>query len=516
MRETEIPSSSEEYQAILTQRSVARAALHLGIDTLPSNTLIVLQDSLTQYLERVGRVLGNNVESSGRSTDHVNVLDAIRAIEDCALVNGHGLHGTYATNIATTVNGSGSGNGNTISNVNGNGISNGHGHSFATTGEWGDLARFLYGDSFDENISNDIGHDTNNSIPAAGGINQQNQGKGGTDNSQVKNQCWNAPLDDYDSIPSFPVQKGRNAAAGSSSASTHDSFKDPTIGTAGWITGPVAGTNSANTQAGDLARKADNVAGNAIRTDGIAKSVSANAPQRVGDTAAETATTTVTGTGTGAVISQQPNDQDTSSNKTKSSAKRKREDDANTTSDAPSNSKRSKSQKDDSKEANSKETVNGGSNNNGNIKEKPNDFDEHTNDLNSLENDKMLAQPLPSYIPKFLPSFPPKHTYTKSSRPVPPPVEMFQSQDIRSSLVQLGQSYWGAMPLADTREQKADASKGVFVKVKTGSVDMSVMGVGTGIAAAGKASEMEGVKPVARASNARVSRILEGSMDVHS
>ena len=89
---TEKPLLSDEYQAILTQRSIARVALHLGIDTLPSNTLTVLQDSLTQYLERVGRVLGNNVENSGRSSDHVNVLDAIRAIEDCGAqcaINSH-------------------------------------------------------------------------------------------------------------------------------------------------------------------------------------------------------------------------------------------------------------------------------------------------------------------------------------------------------------------------------------------------------------------------------------------
>lgn len=81
MRET--LTLDELYTQQLTQRSIARAALHLGIQDMNVETFTVLQDALTQYLERVCNVLASNVEHSGRSSMHVNTLDAIRSIEDC-------------------------------------------------------------------------------------------------------------------------------------------------------------------------------------------------------------------------------------------------------------------------------------------------------------------------------------------------------------------------------------------------------------------------------------------------
>lgn len=84
----ETSTSDELYTKELTRRIVARAALHLGIQDMNLETLTVLQDALTQYLERICYVLGTNVEHSGRSSMHVNILDTIRAIEDC-IPEGH-------------------------------------------------------------------------------------------------------------------------------------------------------------------------------------------------------------------------------------------------------------------------------------------------------------------------------------------------------------------------------------------------------------------------------------------
>ena len=67
----------------LAQRSVARAALHLGIPSMTQETLAVLGDVLCQYMERLSAVLAQGVESSGRSTQHVHALDMLQAVELC-------------------------------------------------------------------------------------------------------------------------------------------------------------------------------------------------------------------------------------------------------------------------------------------------------------------------------------------------------------------------------------------------------------------------------------------------
>ena len=114
---------------------------------------------------------------------------------------------------------------------------------------------------------------------------------------------------------------------------------------------------------------------------------------------------------------------------------------------------------------------------------------------------------LPSYIPQFLPPFPPKHTYSKSTRPITAAVESFEVQDVRTSLVQFGQSYWGQMA------HTAVSSKLTTLATKVDTAPIDVNAVDS--QAPGRAIQA-GVKPVARASNARISRILEGSLDVHS
>ena len=358
----------------------------------------------------MGRVLGSNVENGGRSSDHVNVLDAIRAVEDCAL-RGAG------------------GGGFELGNGHGHGHGHGHAgqHTHGGSGDWADLARFLYGTGFDVDAS----------LPPTNNHLGQDEGEG-----------WNAPLDDYDSIPAFPVQIFHG----------NDINEDNTDGVKDYATDDINGSDEMNKPTGTGTTDA----GNATTPTTTAASTAPAAIATIGDDKSEKEAAT------------------------KSTSKRKREDE----SDEPSDHKRVKSDSDE----NYKEEANA------------NEEEESKNNITSL----------PSYIPNFLPPFPPKHTYAKSSRPVSTPMESFPAQDVRSSLVQLGHSYWGAMtPTSATGgTERRDDPRGVFVKVNTAPVALNgVAGVGTG---AGGVEVKDGVKPVVRASNARISRILEGSMDVHS
>ncbi|KAL3913381.1 MAG: hypothetical protein SGARI_000686 [Bacillariaceae sp.] len=67
------------YSFELARRAVGRAAHHLGISVVSESCLDVLADVLLQYLQRTGKAAAHLVESSGRSTAHVNVLDALQA-----------------------------------------------------------------------------------------------------------------------------------------------------------------------------------------------------------------------------------------------------------------------------------------------------------------------------------------------------------------------------------------------------------------------------------------------------
>ena len=68
---------------LIARRSVARAALHLGIDAMSQEALDALSGVLLAYLERVGKALAYSVESSGRSSAHCHAIDALRAVELC-------------------------------------------------------------------------------------------------------------------------------------------------------------------------------------------------------------------------------------------------------------------------------------------------------------------------------------------------------------------------------------------------------------------------------------------------
>jgi hypothetical protein len=73
----------EIYSFEIARRVVGRAALHLGMDSMTEQALDVMADVLLQYLTRTGQALSHLVESSRRTSAHVNVLDTFQA---CQLV----------------------------------------------------------------------------------------------------------------------------------------------------------------------------------------------------------------------------------------------------------------------------------------------------------------------------------------------------------------------------------------------------------------------------------------------
>jgi len=143
----------------IAKRSVARAALHLGIEYMSEEVLDVLGDVLLSYLAKLGRTLSMAVESSGRTSAHVNVLDAIRAAEACTSPAVHQLHMMNPTTGAATQGADGaskSGNGAAtaaIAATGGSGI-NGDGasaSSFTQLGNtWQDLAVFCFGPAWQQ------------------------------------------------------------------------------------------------------------------------------------------------------------------------------------------------------------------------------------------------------------------------------------------------------------------------------------------------------------------------------
>ena len=142
--------SEQVFSHELARRSVARAALHLGIDSMSEEALDVLADVLMNHMERIGRAMSNLVESSGRTSAHTNVLDAIDAINRTTSPVVHQLH-YYATQPEN-------GNGNGNENDNDNDATSAEHHQSTISAKqsssssssssllsWQDLASFCFG-----------------------------------------------------------------------------------------------------------------------------------------------------------------------------------------------------------------------------------------------------------------------------------------------------------------------------------------------------------------------------------
>jgi Bromodomain associated len=77
-------SLDDNFCSWTAQRAVARASLHLGIESCSAEALETLADVLIVYIERIGSCMATSIEASGRSSMHANSLDALRAVEVCA------------------------------------------------------------------------------------------------------------------------------------------------------------------------------------------------------------------------------------------------------------------------------------------------------------------------------------------------------------------------------------------------------------------------------------------------
>lgn len=157
------------YCSLVARRAVARAALHLGIADMTAEALDVLGDVLLEYVSRIGRTISHSVEASGRSSAHVNVLDALRATELCTT--------NAVTHVHIPVRGENSNNE----------------RQEIQDASWKGLAAFLFGpDWYMDDSSREGNH---NLAESAGG------GKVGP--SAKARAGWNAPYPEE--IPLFPV-----------------------------------------------------------------------------------------------------------------------------------------------------------------------------------------------------------------------------------------------------------------------------------------------------------------------
>lgn len=157
----------------VAKRSVARAALHLGIETMSEEALDVMGDVLLTYLQRVGNVVSKMVESSGRTSAHANVLDAVRAIpvvtspaavHQLHIMNNDGDEQNAAATVAPSPDGV----------------------------AWKDLAVFLFGKDWMQQKKQTTVQ------PEAGG----KVGPSAVSRKNKEEQGWHAPY--LDELPSYP------------------------------------------------------------------------------------------------------------------------------------------------------------------------------------------------------------------------------------------------------------------------------------------------------------------------
>lgn len=71
------------YCHLVARRSVARAALHLGVERMTAESIDTLAGCLLEYLQRLGAATAATAEAAGRSSAHCNVLDILAATELC-------------------------------------------------------------------------------------------------------------------------------------------------------------------------------------------------------------------------------------------------------------------------------------------------------------------------------------------------------------------------------------------------------------------------------------------------
>ena len=173
----------------IARRSVGRAAFHLGIESMTEAALDALADILLSYLNRVGRSLSHLVESSGRTSAHVNVLDALQA---CRMVTLPVVQHLHLRDPGADEETMFLGNANHSLNV------------CLNTPDWKGLAAFLFGPKWLEDAESNV-EEGEAEVQGAGGKRgpSASANASGVDPSNSQQAPgWDAPY--LDEVPHFP------------------------------------------------------------------------------------------------------------------------------------------------------------------------------------------------------------------------------------------------------------------------------------------------------------------------
>ena len=184
----------EVYCHLIARKAVARAALHMGIETMSREALDTLADVLISYLSRIGQSLAVGVEASGRSSAHCNVLDCVKAIEmntESAVLR---VYGVDASQSASGTNG----------------VADGISHSASRpptqqemmadqmNRSWKGLAAFCFGRNWN---APQTSSKTDSARPAGGKV-----GPSSVTEETIRTHGWNAPYPEE--IQDFPIVEG--------------------------------------------------------------------------------------------------------------------------------------------------------------------------------------------------------------------------------------------------------------------------------------------------------------------
>jgi hypothetical protein len=192
----------EVYCHLTARRAVARAALHLGIDTMSQEALDTTGDVLLAYLERIGKILAVSVEASGRSSAHCHALDCIRAVEACTEAAVQRIHVNSRPHSGDDV---------------------AHTNTAKSPTEqlsWKGLAEFCFGP--DWHLSDQQRQGSRGQGGAGGKV-----GPSATGNDTSTNRGWNAPFPDE--IPDFPLASATTANPHTLSSSVSKGFHRPDL-----------------------------------------------------------------------------------------------------------------------------------------------------------------------------------------------------------------------------------------------------------------------------------------------
>ena len=606
------------YTNHIASKSIARAALHLGIEHITNDVLYVLSDALLLYMDRIGHYISTFVEcdgfvdnyyidfdrssrSSSRSTSsknyknnnkkmnnpnnskrwsgHVNIFDILHGIECCT---SHAVHQVSMDSNNDDDNNNNDDNNN--DNNNGNDMKVVYNH-------WEGLAEFLFGKDWlnidiNENNINNQKSLLRNATVQSGGVHGGGDDDNGNGSSDNPNPNESQPAE---TISNTIGAKGSNKSVGKQLMNTTNSDNDDDLNEnqqdknnthKGWNApypeivplypiriqpktfDSIVNANQAcrdNTMSivpSKLSKTNDHVAKVDQHIKDMEESINL-----IPDQVFQDGITSFWGVVSSSSITT---DSQLHATSTEGDGNVKSHDVSHpsTSTDLSSSNKRKRGDDNDNNDVD----------NNISSKEKT------TNILETNQKDKKDENtPMPSYVPNFLPPFPPKHTYLpikKTKNKVKPkmkkvkmgmeetlpfpstlnttvkaslpqsyndhyPQSATQHQNnIRSALVTLGEkvgkSYWGGIPLRKkTNNDSISSLKVQTVKIEsfsssadttTGNSSSNIATISGGPSNSGIVSLQDQnnkniggnvvpVKPMTKPSSTRTSRILEGSMD---